>query len=142
MLTTVERYEQSNLKNLIGSITKESFSKIEENLNDPAGRADIQDKFFQSALAGLRKGVMEYENDPLLPILQDEISKRTAQYANLTASEEQKLLMLNDSQKKAIVDQDKQAKTTYLAQSPSLSNAGVKAHEKFQSYVNSISAAH
>lgn len=97
MLTTVERYEQSNLKNLIGKITTESFSKIEETLNDPAGRADIQDKFFQSALQGLRKGVMEYENDPLLPILQGEIAQRTQAYANLSAEEEQKLLMLNDS---------------------------------------------
>ena len=31
---------------------------------------------------------MEYENDPLLPILQDEIKKRTAAYANLSAEEE------------------------------------------------------
>lgn len=39
---------------------------------------------------------MEYENDPLLPILQGEIQQRTAAYKNLSAAEEQKLLMLND----------------------------------------------
>ena len=61
---------------------------------------------------------MEYENDPLLPILQDEIKKRTASYANLSAAEEQKLLMLTDAQKKAILEQDRSAKATYLASAP------------------------
>lgn len=43
MLTTVERYEQSNLRNLIGKITQASFAKIEETLADPAGRTAVQD---------------------------------------------------------------------------------------------------
>ena len=80
MLTSIERYEQANLKGLISDISRDSFSKIEEKMADPTSRAAIQDQFFQSALAGLRKGVMEYEHDPLLPILQEEIGKRTAAY--------------------------------------------------------------
>ena len=47
---------------------------------------------------------MEYENDPLLPILQTEITRRTEAYKGLSAEEETKLLMLTDAQKKAIVD--------------------------------------
>ena len=47
---------------------------------------------------------MEYDNDPLLPILQDEIKQRTAAYENISAAEEQKILMLNDAQKLAIVN--------------------------------------
>lgn len=85
MLSSIERYEQANLKNLIGDISKQSFAKIEEKMADPSSRAAIQDQFFQSALAGLRKGIMEYENDPLLPILQEEIQSRTAAYQNLSA---------------------------------------------------------
>jgi len=77
MLNSIERYEQANLKGLIGDISSQSFAKIEEKLADPTERAMIQDQFFQSALAGLRKGIMEYENDPLLPILQKEIQNRT-----------------------------------------------------------------
>lgn len=92
----------SNLKGLIGEISKQSYAKIEEKLADPAQKEAIQADFFASALAGLRKGVMEYENDPLLPILQSEIKTRTTAYQNLSAAEEQKLLMLNDSQKSAI----------------------------------------
>jgi hypothetical protein len=85
MLSSIERYEQANLKNLIGDISKQSFAKIEEKMADPSSRAAIQDQFFQSALAGLRKGIMEYETDPLLPILQEEIQSRTAAYQNLSA---------------------------------------------------------
>lgn len=81
---------------------------------------------------------MEYENDPLLPILQQEIANRTSQYANLSAAEEQKLLMLNDSQKKVILETDKSAKAAYLAAQPAISNAGVKSHEKFRAYTQSI----
>lgn len=138
MLTSIERYEQANLKSLISDISKQSFAKIQQKLDDPASKAVIQEQFFQSALIGLRKGVMEYENDPLLPILQDEINERTAAYANISAEEEQRLLMLNDAQKKAIVEQDKSAKNSYLTASPALANAGVKTHPKFIAYTSSI----
>ena len=46
--------------------------------------------------------------------------------------------MLNDAQKKAIVEQDKSAKNSYLTASPSLANAGVKTHPKFIAYTSSI----
>ena len=57
---------------------------------------------------------MRYENDPLLPILQQEIEMRTSAYKNLSAEEETKLLMLTEAQKKAIVEQDRSIKNSYL----------------------------
>jgi len=81
---------------------------------------------------------MEYEKDPLLPILQQEIKNRTSAYVNISAAEEQKLLSLNDAQKKAIIDQDKQTKNTYLATTPKISHAGLKAQPKFKAYEASI----
>ena len=142
LLTSIERYEQANLKNLIGDITTDAYAQIEAKLADPSQQTAIKEQFFQSALAGLRKGVMEYENDPLLPILQDEISKRTSAYANLSAAEEQKLLMLTDAQKKAVLEQDKSAKAGYLATAPKISNAGVKNHDKYKAYEASIGSSH
>ena len=142
MLHSIERYENMNLRGLVGKISTESFAQIEKKLADPASAAVIQDQFFQSALSGLRKGVMEYENDPLLPILQSEIEARTSAYKNLTPAEETNLLMLTDAQKKAVVDADKQAKIGYLAQGPAISNAGVKAHDKFRAYETSIGVKH
>lgn len=85
---------------------------------------------------------MEYENDPLLPILQGEIQQRTAAYKSLTALEEQKLLMLNEDQKQAILAQDKSAKQGYLSAQPALNHAGVKAHPKYLAYEASIGASH
>jgi len=38
---------------------------------------------------------MKYEEDPLLPMLQDEMKKRIAHFKGLTAEEEGKLLSLN-----------------------------------------------
>jgi len=43
MLHSIERYEQANLKGLIGDISTQSFAKIEEKLADPTERAVIQD---------------------------------------------------------------------------------------------------
>lgn len=142
MLNTIERYEMANLKGLIGEIGDASFEKVQAQLADPTSRAAIDEQFFQSALSGLRKGVMEYENDPLLPILQSEIKTRTAAYSSLSALEEQKLLMLNDSQKKAIVSSDKATKDQYLSAVPKLTNAAIKSQDKFKAYEAAISAAH
>ena len=41
MLNSIERYENANLKNLVGEITRSSFAKIEEKLADPTQRAVI-----------------------------------------------------------------------------------------------------
>jgi len=61
-------------------------------LDDPSRRAEIDEGMFESALAGIRSGVMTYENDPLLPILTEEINTRTEAFKGLSAEEESKLL--------------------------------------------------
>jgi hypothetical protein len=50
--------------------------------------------------------------------------------------------MLNDDQKKAIIDQDKSAKNGYLASGPAISNGGLKSHDKFKAYETSIGVSH
>ena len=69
MLGTIERFEQTNLKKLLGTITSGALDKVKTSMEDPEKRKEIDDQFFQSALAGIRAGVMRYENDPLLPIV-------------------------------------------------------------------------
>ena len=70
------------------------MDKVQHHLTDPTLRQDIEDKFFQSALAGIRAGVMKYENDPLLPIIEDEIKVRSENFKGLSSEEESKLLSL------------------------------------------------
>ena len=46
--------------------------------------------------------------------------------------------MLNDAQKKAVLEQDKATKATYLASAPKISNASVKNHDKYKAYEATI----
>jgi hypothetical protein len=41
MLTSIERYEQANLKTLVAEISTQSFAKIEQQLADPTQQAAI-----------------------------------------------------------------------------------------------------
>lgn len=94
MLTSIERFEQTNLRNLLNSISSSAVTKVNDALADPKQREHILEKSFESALVGIRTGKMEYVNDPILPILTDEINRRTAEFANLTPADESKLLSL------------------------------------------------
>ena len=139
MLTNIEKFEQTNLKKLLGTITTGALEKVNSSLQDPAKRAEIDDQFFQSALAGIRAGVMKYENDPLLPIVTDEIAARSDAFRGLSADEESDLLQLTQDQKQLLVHADRAAKKEFLTSQPAIANNGVKTHEKYQSYVTSIS---
>ena len=141
MLNSIELFEVNNLKKLLGQIGDGAKAKVAASLADPSIRAEIDEGMFQSALAGIRKGEMHYENDPLLPIANAEIEARTQAYAGLSAEEESKLLQLTDEQKKIISGADKTTKNEFLKALPKLSNPGLKTNEKYLNYVNNISAA-
>lgn len=141
MLNSIEMFENNNLKNLLDEIGKGALDKIQSSLNDPEKRAEIDQGIFESALAGIRSGVMTYENDPLLPIITEEINTRTEAFKGLSAEEESKLLQLTQDQKRIISSADKASKTEFLSALPKLSNPGVKLHEKYLGYVNSISSS-
>jgi len=78
---------------------------------------------------------MTYEDDGLLPKLQDEISKRIEHFKGLSQEEESKLLQLTPDQRKVVQDNDRKAKQEYLATPPNINNPGVKGHEKYQAMV-------
>lgn len=138
MLNMIEEFEQKNLKSLLADIGNSSFAKVTEALNDPAQKTEIQNAAFESALQGIRDGIMTYKNDPLLPILQSEVANRTAAYANMSAAEESNLLALNAETKKVIAASDRRAKEEFLQSAPSINHAGVRMHEKFQNYAAQV----
>lgn len=84
---------------------------------------------------------MRYQGDTILPLLQEEISKRTAQFEKMSPEEESALLELTANQKRLIADQDHKAKVEFLTKAPNINNAGVKVHEKFKSYVSMVQGA-
>ena len=136
MLNSVEMFESNNLKSLLDTIGKGALDKVTAALNDPSQRDDIDEQMFQSALSGIRNGVMTYEGDPLLPVVEAEIRARTDAYKGLSAEEESKLLQLNQDQKRIIANADKAVKAEFLSAQPKIAHAGVKAHPKYLQYVN------
>lgn len=141
MLNSIERFEGNNLKQMLNSIVSNAVSKVNQALEDPQQRERILQASFESALIGIRTGKMEYVNDPILPILTEEINRRTAEFKSLTPAQESKLLALTAEQKRFIADSDKKAKEEYLNAMPQINNPGVKMNAKFKSYVQSIGAS-
>lgn len=84
---------------------------------------------------------MQFRGDEILPLLQEEIEKRTAEFKTLSAEEESALLQLTSHQMKLIADQDHKSKVEFLTKPPSINNAGVKIHDKFKSYVSMVQSA-
>jgi hypothetical protein len=83
---------------------------------------------------------MKYENDPLLPLLTNEIQTRSESLKGLSAEEESKMLQLTTDQKSLLAASDRSAKNEFLNAQPAIGNAGVKAHEKYRSYVTGLAA--
>ena len=59
---------------------------------------EIQDKMFESALEGISKGVMEYNNDPILPLVLVVVKEKVSKIQNLSKEEQIKMVSLTDSQ--------------------------------------------
>ena len=56
--------------------------------------AAIKKQMFKSALLGLSKGQMEYENDPILPLVIKSIQDNVERMKNLTQEEQVQLISL------------------------------------------------
>jgi hypothetical protein len=130
MLNTIAGYERQNLKNKLSQIAQESFQATLDRVErDEDG--SIQQQTFENALEGIRRGKLTSENDPVLTILNEEISSRTQELKDLTPEEESKMLMLTSTQRQAVAQMDRTAKENYLSSVPHISSAGLKQHEKF-----------
>ena len=138
MLQAIERFEHSNLTSLVNGIGRAALAKVQSSMQDPDTSRAIKDAAFRSALQGLRAGSMRYENDPLMPILTEEINHRVNAYKNLSKQEEADLLSLNADQKRQIVETDKRDKQAFLAKVPEISNPAIATHPKFQAFVGNI----
>ena len=96
MLGQIEHFEQANLKNQLKSIAVGSVDKVFALLEDPTHAAKIQRSAFESALDGIRDGVMTYKGDAVLPLIEAEMNDKLAAFSGLTAAEEGALLSLTE----------------------------------------------
>jgi hypothetical protein len=107
MLKQIQNFENQNLRHHLREIALGSFEKVQNSINDPATKQQILNDSFKSALAGISSGVMKYEHDPLLPLLQNEMQARIQHFKGLSAEEEGKLLALTAEQKRTVADLDR-----------------------------------
>lgn len=134
MLRNITSYEEQNLKNKLSSIAQAALkATLEKVENDEGG---IKEQSFNDALEGIRNGKMDYKEDPVLPILKEEITKRTAELKGLSPEEESRMLSLTDDQRKSVAQADRAAKDAYLTSIPHLTSQGLKAHKKFTRFAD------
>lgn len=91
-----------------------SLEKVLSQVNDPAHSAEIKRSSFESALDGIRSGVMTYSSDKILPMIQEEMKERLVRFQGLSAEEESKLLALTEEQKKIVAENDRKMKNEFL----------------------------
>lgn len=77
--------EQSNQRALVNNIVNEALSEVDRTLEQNLDA--LQDPMFESALIGLKKKVMTYENDPLLPMIRSRIQNKISKLNNMSAEE-------------------------------------------------------
>lgn len=129
MLNTISGFEKQNLKNKLNSVTQAAFDATLERVEKDSG--EIKEKAFRAALDGIKKGRMDFAEDPVLPIMTEELSLRMADLRALTPEQESTLLSLSEDQKKAVIQSDRTARETFLSQVPNISSQGLKNHHKF-----------
>ena len=119
------------MKNIVDDSVQTVFTAV----NDPAQSESIKRASFESALNGIRSGIMTYEGDPILPMIHSEISSRLTKFQGLSKEEESALLALTADQKKIVVDNDRKLKNEFLGAAPAINHGTVKETAKFKAYV-------
>jgi predicted enzyme related to lactoylglutathione lyase len=137
MLTNISNYEQQNMKNKLSQITQEALDATLKRVEQDEGK--IKEEAFNCALEGLRKGRMDFQNDPIMPIMKEELFKRTSVLKGLTPEQESAMLSLTDDQRKAVAQMDRAARDTYLTTVPHVTSQGLKSQEKFLKFVKYLS---
>lgn len=79
-------------------------------------------KSLDSAIDGLSKGFMDYQNDPLLPLILASIENNVKKITTLSAQEQANLISLTAEQLKSIKDSDVRTRREFLETLPNLDN--------------------
>lgn len=58
---------------MINDVVSKALIRLETILKDDNARVSIEESMFESAIIGLSKGEMTYENDVLLPMILESI---------------------------------------------------------------------
>jgi hypothetical protein len=75
-------------------VVEKAIKSLDNAMSDESVASDIESRMFDSALIGLSKGKMEYENDPILPLVLSTIEKEVQRIQSLSPKEQTDLISL------------------------------------------------
>ena len=124
ILRTTDMYENSNLSGYMNEELVTAVANMKAALTGKESQA-IKDGAFASALTGIKKGSMTYENDPLLPILLKEIEAMETKAKGMTDAQITKIMELNKEQKQMLMTNDASLENKFLHSAPPLKHPRV-----------------
>jgi hypothetical protein len=131
VLRATERFEQDNLKAKIKAVFKEAVDSAAKDLTGP-GAEKIRQQAFKAALKGIRKGQMNYEEDPLLPLVLSKIEEFKGKADQMTQAELSRLVSLNADQKNMLKANDEKAEDGFVKALPALKHPRIVNSKKFK----------
>ena len=140
MIASVRRMEVTNMNTEIQKQVVQAFATVKAQIQSEGAEGELQQKSFDSALDGIRKGRMDYELDPILPLFHEEVKARTERLLQLAPEEESKMLSLTADQKRILGEADKKQKLEFLQKPPAVTNASLKANAKLREFVEKVAA--
>eukprot|EP01017_Pseudomicrothorax_dubius_P004775 TRINITY_DN1104_c0_g1_i2.p1 TRINITY_DN1104_c0_g1~~TRINITY_DN1104_c0_g1_i2.p1 ORF type:complete len:443 (+),score=145.24 TRINITY_DN1104_c0_g1_i2:74-1330(+) len=129
-------YEESNQRAYLRDILERAATEIDKQLAG-ADKENIEKQMLESAIEGLRKGYMDYQNDPILPLVRQNIAREVSRLKALSQTEQSKLVALTESQIQSIRDSDRKAKEDFLTVEPKGLDNALKANPNVRRVLNS-----
>jgi hypothetical protein len=125
LLAQAESFEAANERRLLAKVIEDAHLAIEAALRDNAPA--IEQGIFESALRGIEKGQMTYQDDPLLPFVVRALEQNVRNFSSLSAEEQRRLISLSTEQLESIRANDQRLKKEFLESEPKIDPA-LKAH--------------
>ncbi|OMJ69054.1 hypothetical protein SteCoe_33323 [Stentor coeruleus] len=132
ILKATDRFEKDNMSRVLRDALDKAVQKLGQDISGSEAK-DIKKLAFQSALIGIRKGKMTYENDPLLPRLLNYIEDFKTKAEKMTEKEQAELLGLSKEQKAVIALSDKKAEESFTHTLPAIKHPRILNSKKFKS---------
>lgn len=121
ILKQAQAYETMNQAALLQKLIDDALIAIDQSLKGDK-KAEVLAKSLDSAIDGLSKGFMDYQNDPLLPLILASIENNVKKITTLSAQEQANLISLTAEQLKSIKDSDVRTRREFLETLPNLDN--------------------
>lgn len=131
VLRATERFERDNLSNSMKKVLEEAMDRLNKDINGALAK-EIRKEAFKSALIGIRKGKMTYENDPLLPRLVGYIEEFRAKAEKMSEQEQAKILGLTKEQKAVLASADSKAEENFIKALPNIKHPRILANPQFK----------